>query len=290
MSAKTSRCGASLPDQDAEEDQHYCRHPVGHMGWHEDDKRIWSDMDVVEVKTVKKLRAVPHHAHNFQGDESTCEVQQRCPLTWGEFKTQQRDWETQQEAPGEDEESKPVEVSQERLEDAVDRMKVMLALSPSEPVPTPQKPLQDVCRVLGCGHREDEHESRRGHCQGCHTETPDDRKCLHFFFGPVPSVEPPAPRGPSAALVIVDEVASLPDSVEPEIPQAPQNSPDDDVCFCGCAHKEHRDSLLWGVVCDGCIQKGPRSTYQWRHPFSRDVGRIRSRRSVPSRLPYEEER
>lgn len=59
------------------------------------------------------------------------------------------------------------------------------------------------------------------------------------------------------------------------VPEAPQNSMDDDVCFCGCSYKKHQWGPAWGESCDGCMAKGPRATYQWRHSFSRDVGRIK---------------
>lgn len=86
--------------------------------------------------------------------------------------------------------------------------------------------------------------------------------------------------GASAPLAIVDEIQDVleaqgyydADLMRDDPDQAPQNVMDDDVCFCGCTRKQHRSSPAWGESCDGCSAKGPRATYQWRHPYTRDVG------------------
>lgn len=372
------RCGASAPDSDARKGWHYCYHPAGHSGMHEDDNRMWQDNDTVEVRTVEEIATVHDHEHEFpqlgQDGSATCSMDPECMLTWNEYQKPHAWWEEEQadtcshcghaehchttslpeegyrdyctecEGPDEfhamDEEPKVLPVTrerlmeivrgllpnapQERLEAAVDRMRVMLTLADPEPTEGPEKAMtarlegvrpqgvvvdevmwgqvavtvpdtdpdedlavececgrvwpdgvlgkghndmdcdqdepklpdiaqqQDVCAVPGCGHWEHEHEYRGGerkHCAVCHTVNPTSRACLHVFHPPVKD--------------------------EPEIPGAPQNDMGEDVCFCGCRRKEHRKSLTWGESCDGCSAKGPRATYQWRHPFQRDVGRIK---------------
>lgn len=263
------RCGASAPDSDARKGWHYCYVEAGHEGMHADDARVWQDDDTVEVRTVEEIATVPDHEHDFpqlgQDGDATCSMDPECMLTWNEHMKQQRDWAEEQadtcshcghaehchttslpEEGGRDyctecqgayefhamDEEPPVTrerlleivrgllpgASQERLEGAVDRMRVMLALADPEPVVEPQG-------------------SPQGRLEGVR------------------------PHG-----VVVDEA---------EIPQAPQNEMDDDVCYCGCTYKQHRSFPSWGESCDGCTAKGPRATYQWRHPFSRDVGRIK---------------
>lgn len=90
---KGARCGASLPHEDAEMGWYWCRRPAGHPGQHvEDDPVIgWTDGEVIEVYFVEEVHAVPHHQHEFVGDEDKCIRHPGCTLTWGEFKQQQRE-------------------------------------------------------------------------------------------------------------------------------------------------------------------------------------------------------
>lgn len=94
-------CGASLPDQDIERGQHYCCRPAGHTGWHEDedDERMWSDADVVQVVRIEKIRAVPHHEHVFGPGaiyRSPCSGHEGCKLVLGEYQAQQEWWRKEQ--------------------------------------------------------------------------------------------------------------------------------------------------------------------------------------------------
>jgi hypothetical protein len=164
---------------------------------------------------------------------------------------------------------------QERLEAAAARAYVLLGVQDPEPATSPQDSPQarlDVMRARVEGTRP------RG-------VVVDELRSI------ITSTEPVLPHEAVACEEIAVECACgtiWPDGVmgkghndmdcdqdEPEIPQAPQNDMDDDVCFCGCTRGEHRSSLNWGESCDGCTAKGPRATYQWRHPFNRDVGRIK---------------
>lgn len=89
------QCGASVPHEAAEDGYYWCTREAGHTGTHVegDDPMIgWSDGEIVEVYTVEDVRAVPHHVHDFVGDEDTCVREQGCQLTWGEYQGQKREW------------------------------------------------------------------------------------------------------------------------------------------------------------------------------------------------------
>ncbi len=89
------QCGASLPHEAAEDGYYWCTHEAGHTGPHVegDDPVIgWSDGETVEVCTVEDVRSVPHHVHDFVGDEDTCVRERGCKLTWGESRAQKREW------------------------------------------------------------------------------------------------------------------------------------------------------------------------------------------------------
>jgi hypothetical protein len=350
------RCGASAPNQDAEKDWHYCYHPAGHAGKHEDDERIWSDGEMVRVTVVEEMYAVPHHVHDFVGDEDRCVRIPECNLTYGGFRAQKKAWEEEQadtcshcghaehchttslpeegyrdyctecqgadEFHAMDEEPKTLPVTrerllevvrgllpgapQERLEAAVDRMRVMLALADPEPAREPEKamtarlegvraPLVQYDEVAVTQHDErgdtdpEDDECWCGHPRRHHRDkAPNRDACCETCGATMAHGWSHAFKADDEDLAVECECGTVwPDGVlgkghndmaceiEPEIPQAPQNDMDDDVCFCGCTRKEHRSSPEWGESCDGCTRKGPRATYQWRHPFSRDVGRIK---------------
>lgn len=315
------RCGASLPDQDAEENQHYCYHPAGHTGQHEDDERVWSDADVVEVVRIEKIRAVPHHEHDFVGDADTCVRVEECPLTWGDHKRQQSGWEDEQadicsycghaahchttslpeegrrdyctecdgahEFHAMDEEPKPViptreqmlakvreligpVMPQERIEQAVDRLQLSLGLEGQQAAPSPQEAAvdalhawvgKDIAReeIVGVVARL---KARTGVVRQDEDDLAVECECG--------TVWPDGVMGKGHNDMDCEQADPALD-----VPEAPQNSMDDDICFCGCAYKDHRSSPNWGESCDGCTAQGARATYQWRHPFTRDVGGIR---------------
>lgn len=89
------RCGASLPDEDVTEGWHYCYHPAGHKGMHEDETNMWSDGEVVDVHTVQQIRAVPDHPHEFVGDTDLCRSGFGCQLAYGEYVSWQKWWREQ---------------------------------------------------------------------------------------------------------------------------------------------------------------------------------------------------
>jgi hypothetical protein len=153
------------------------------------------------------------------------------------------------------------ELSQERLEAAVDHLEVMLAQADPEAAMSPQESPQarlDVmrARVEGVRPQGVVVDEVTYVDTGLSYPDPDEDLAVECECGTV------WPDG-----VLGKGHNDMACEVEPEIPQAPQNDIGDDVCFCGCTRKEHRSSLEWGESCDGCTRKGPRATYQWRHPF-----------------------
>lgn len=94
------RCGASLPHEDIEGDGWYwCILPMGHKGaHHEGDPAIgWHDGEVVEVYRLENVTAVPHHIHDFVGDEDTCVREPGCQLTYGGYNFWKSKWKEIQE-------------------------------------------------------------------------------------------------------------------------------------------------------------------------------------------------
>lgn len=359
MGTKTRRCGASMPDPDADRGYHYCDYPTGHTGMHENDSALWADGEVVVVKSVAKYAVVPDHEHYFRPDsdgDAVCSMDDECQLTWNEHVRQQAKWAEEQadtcshcghaghchttslpeegyrdyctecqgadEFHAMDEEPKTLPVTrerllevvrgllpgapQERLEAAVDRMRVMLALADPEPAREPEKamttrlegvraPLVQYDEVAVTQHDErgdtdpEDDECWCGHPRRHHRDKAPNRDACCETCGATMA------HGWSHAFKVADEDLAVececgtvwPDGVlgkghndmdceiEPEISGAPQNDMGEDICFCGCTRREHRSSLEWSESCDGCTRKGPRATYQWRHPFNRDVGRIK---------------
>lgn len=89
------RCGASLPHEDAEDGWYWCDRAAGHSGLHNegpDPAIAWEDGEIVEVYTTEEVKAVPHHIHDFVGDEDTCVRDPRCQLTWGGFQSWKSTW------------------------------------------------------------------------------------------------------------------------------------------------------------------------------------------------------
>lgn len=290
------RCGASLPKERADEGWYRCDQKQGHTGNHTDHTdgvKEWRDQDTVCVVSYDNVRAVPDHVHDFIGDGDECQ-EPGCTFMWGDHMRQQTRWEQEQadicsfcghdnarhtfEAPDEggrdyctecdgadefhsfDEPPQRPEVSrerlleavrgllgsdvpQERLEAAVDRMRVMLALTDPEPAREPQESPQarlDAMRVRVEGVRP------RG-----------------VVMDEIPQDDDPAEQCACGRI--------WPDGVMGKghnfVGCEPEPDPDEDICACGCKRKHHRESVNWGHSCDGCTAKGPRATYQWRHPF-----------------------
>jgi hypothetical protein len=91
-----AQCGASLPHEAAEDGYYWCNREAGHPGDHMEKGDLpigWSDGVVIEVYTMSDVHAVPHHVHDFVGDEDTCVRERGCQLTWGESGGQKREWE-----------------------------------------------------------------------------------------------------------------------------------------------------------------------------------------------------
>lgn len=89
------RCGASLPHEDSDDGWYWCDKEAGHSGAHNEgpDPVIeWTDGEIVEVYTVDDVCAVPHHVHDFVGDQDTCVGDTDCQLTYGEFRHQKEKW------------------------------------------------------------------------------------------------------------------------------------------------------------------------------------------------------
>lgn len=90
------RCGASVPDVNADAGWHWCYHPANHAGYHEDDTLLWEDRGKVEVHTIVVRAAVPHHEHAFVEGQDTCVGERECSLTWGAHLAQRAWWEAGQ--------------------------------------------------------------------------------------------------------------------------------------------------------------------------------------------------
>jgi hypothetical protein len=216
MAEKKRRCGASLPDRDAEENQHYCYHPAGHAGWHEDDVCIWKDGDTVSVHTVEELPAVSHHTHDFVGDEDTCVSVVACPLTWGQFTAQQREWEAEQADTcsfcGHAEHCHTFEARDEggrdyRTECGGAKEFHSFNEEPKAVVPSRERLLEFVRSMLG-PDASPEHVERVAHR-------------VQLVVGPLATESAPAaqpalrgPRGPGSGPVIMDEVAQVQDALK----------------------------------------------------------------------------
>jgi hypothetical protein len=182
------QCGASVPHEDAEDGYYWCTREAGHTGTHVegDDPVIgWSDGEIVEVYTVEDVRAVPHHVHDFVGDEDTCVREPGCKLTWGEYKAQKREWDARF-------------TIQDEVLQAYDIPQVKIrSPRPLCPSNIPSKPDRaDWCMLSG-GHTGD-HRSREGR-----TWTDAEVEAARSF------------KGVSADYEIVDEVAE----VQGKIPQ-----------------------------------------------------------------------
>lgn len=151
-------------------------------------------------------------------------------------------------------------VPQERLEAAVDRMGVMLALGDPEPVKEPEKAM--TARLKGPTAHVLEVDMMR---RGSQVLLADEVR-----WGDEPLVVPrtdpeedPAVECECGTVWRDGVMGKGHNDMDCE-----QEDPDEDICACGCKRREHRSSLTWGVSCEGCTAKGPRSTYQWRHPFT----------------------
>lgn len=88
---KDRRCGASRPQEDGE-DWLWCAREAEHEGPHMDANfgLAWNDGEWVEVRV--DILSVPHHVHDFVGDQDTCVNHAGCKLTWGERLAQNKAW------------------------------------------------------------------------------------------------------------------------------------------------------------------------------------------------------